>query len=827
MENSGTSREEGHDRSPPLDGWDRLAGVLVRFDDFTLDQRRFELTGPDGPVHLEPQVFDVLAYLVEHRDRVVPKSELLEQIWGSRFVSESALASRIKEARRATGDDGERQAVIATIRGRGFRFVAEVTEVSETDSAAHAAGAASLGRSAGLPLPWAPIVGREGELADLLSLMRDARLLTVLGPGGVGKTRVAVEVARTMEAEHGLAGVFADLTRAGADSDVARVVAEAIGVPLEITDGAEATITEALRSEQRLLVLDNAEHVIDGVVDLTRHLAGAPGVHLLVTSRERLRISGEQVYALAPLATRTNEGSAPAIDLFELAGRRLDPDFAVDDDNRADVLALCDAVDGLPLGIELVAAHVRLLPPAALRRHLGDRLTSVTGGTRDTPARQQTMGDTIDWSIRLLDDDERRMLARLSVFRVGADLRGVEEVAVRDLHLDAVSAVASMTDKSMLRRMPGADGRPRFGMLPLVREYVERRLADSDDLGPTLDRHAAHHHALVHDIEERRWEEGLAGVWASLLSERFGDLDAALRHDFSEGDPARAASTVGALFGFWHRDGRLVDGRRWTREAMVHAERLTDADRGRLAMGAGYLDFFAHRTEQARAHWERAIELFTDAGHDRYRALSMVDAVGTWMGQPGHQDHAIAMCQEGTRLSRKVGDAPLVAHALNVLGELQRLAGYDDQARASYEEALALTSAVGDEGHQAIIESNLVVLALQRGDAEQATALARSALGRAVRLRRQARTASVLVVVTGLGLARGEHERAALVLGAAEAGLDTLGVGLGPGDQGDHERFRREISLAVGEKRFAELTEAGRRMSLAEAADEALRSILA
>jgi tetratricopeptide (TPR) repeat protein len=358
-------------------------------------------------------------------------------------------------------------------------------------------------------------------------------------------------------------------------------------------------------------------------------------------------------------------------------------------------------------------------------------------------------------------------------------------------------------------------------MLSLVRARTARLLAEADEEQEVRSRHATFHHRLVVDLEQRRWTE-LADSWTGLVSERFADVEAALDYGFSRGDGTEAAATVAHLYGFWHRDGRLAAGGRWTEAAFHHVDQLSTLDQGLLHEGAGYLAFWRHETAQARSHWEQATDLFGQAGADRYRALATVDAAGTWMGQMDYADAAIAHCQEGVELSRAVGEAPLVAHALNVLGELARLAGRDSQAKVAYEEGLDIVREIGDEQHQTIFELNLSVLALGRGNLEAAQSFARVALGRALQLRRQVMAANALVTVSGVHTALGELETGAYLLGAAEAALASLKASLGPGDHPDYLRFRNTLEEELGTDRLAELVAEGGQVSLAAAAARVL-----
>lgn len=792
--------------------------MYFRFGSFVLDTQRYELRSDNEIIHIEPQVFDVLAYLLMNRDRVVGKNELFDEIWGSRFVTESTLTSRIKLARQAIGDDGQRQGMIQTVRGRGFRFVAPV----QVDTPSQPDDRGGSRPFAALPVVLGELIGRRDELAAAAVLLRKTRLVTLVGPGGVGKTRFAIETAAQTSSALSLQVSFVDLVPAQDATDVARAISDAVGLRTETAQSPLDALCAALRSEERLLVLDNFEHVLDAADVVSALVSAAPRLRVLVTSRERLRLPGEQVFALDPLSRARSDASLPpAVELFASVAQRMDPAFTIDDSNYPDVLALCDAVDGLPLGIELLAAYVRLMPPGQLRRELGDRLSSLQADARRVPARQRTLRDTIEWSLRLLTEQERAFLIRLAAFRSGAELAAVERVCQPGLPLDPITALGALLDKSLLRRRIGADGAPRFSMLELVREQVRRRLEESPDLATTRDRHAAYYHDLVWEVEHRRWCE-LADSWMATLNEHFADIEVALSYDFTDGDAQRGARTVAGLGCYWHRSWRLAAGSLWTQRALAQAASLTPIERGLLHEAAGYLAFRSRRTDEAREHFQQALDCFTAAGHDRYRALATVDLAGTFMGDPVRAARAIGMCQDAVMASRAVGDVPLIAHAVNVLGELTRLHGDLSEAWAANREGLLLCRQTGDELHQVIFEMNLSTLALRRGDHTQAREFVRAALRRSVALGSQASIAHGLYTAADVELATESLARAAELLGAADALFEALGVAPGPGDQPEYVRVCAALESALGPQQLAELTAAGRRLSTSEAVARAL-----
>jgi DNA-binding winged helix-turn-helix (wHTH) protein len=321
-----------------------VAAESIRFGNVEVDVAALAVRVDDVVVHVEPQVFDVLCYLVRHRHRVVSKNELLDNVWGDRFVSESALTSSIKSARRVIGDDGRAQRMIRTVHGRGYQFIADV--VASTNR--------STPRSS--PTGADEFVGRDAELSALLDALAVHRLVTVVGPGGVGKTRLVTEAARAWEDED-RSVYFVALDEITSDSQVASLICDVVGVRSQGDVDLIALAAQELRGSSPLLVLDNFEHVGGAAIEVGRLLERAPELRICVSSRERLHLSDEQVITLGPLDTSAERGrEAPAVVLFEARARRLNRSFTVDDSNIRVVSDICRLVDGLPLGLDLAAA---------------------------------------------------------------------------------------------------------------------------------------------------------------------------------------------------------------------------------------------------------------------------------------------------------------------------------------------------------------------------------------------------------------------------------------------------------------------------------------
>jgi predicted ATPase len=773
--------------------------MIYVFDDCELDLEKVELRVGGLRRAVEPQVFDVLSVLVRHRDRLVPKEQLLDEVWQHRFVADSAISSRIKSARQAIGDDGRTQRLIRTVHDRGYQFVGDVREV----------GAAPRRGPVPVPVPATPTVGRETEVEAVLALLDRSRLLTLVGPGGVGKTRLATEVARRRCADGQQEPCFVDLTLIRAADDIHGAVLRGLG----FHDGEEAdalVLEEAVRGRSLLLVLDNFEHVLDGAGLASRLVASSPGVQVLVTSRAPLRVAGEHVHDVAPLPID------PAVALFAQAAAASDPSFALADAQLDDVRAICRSLDGLPLAIELAAGQVRTLPPSLLRSRLGARLGSADLAPRDAPLRHRTMRETVDWSLQLLDGRSRRLFARLGVFNGPVPLDAITGVG-DDAAGDVVDPLARLVDHSLVRRVAGVAGEPRFVLLEVLRERARELLAEGGERAEIERRHAGFVAGFVEDIEEHRWTDG-AETWIDRIVELLGEIRAA--HDWARahGEAELAARIAGCLGNYWHSQGNPAGYRSWARDALAARDDLEPLVRGRLLISAGFVAWPDSAVE-ARDLWTTALETFRAIGHERYVARCLGLLAGTYIGDDTNAEHAGRLCDESVERARRTGEVKLLGSSLNIRGEIARVQGDDDAARGYYEEALGC---IDEVGHRAILLGNLAFLADHRGDLHEARRLGCEALRLAWSAGRWKTVSTMLWLLGGPELGLGRPERGAMLLGAGDEGLRALGANLHPGDRSEHRRIADALTAALGEQRARHLGEEGARLPLAAAVALAL-----
>ncbi len=788
--------------------------MRFQFGNCELDLDRVQLR-VDGTVRpVEPQVFDVLVLLVQHRDRVVSKEELLDAVWDHRFVSESTLTSRIKSARQAIGDDGQAQRFIRTVHGRGYQFVGEV----RTGQPATARPAPAI------PLPATPTIGRERDIGAVLDLLERARVVTLLGTGGVGKTRLAVEVAlRWTPAE----ARFVNLTQVREAELVPGLIAQELGVHSANAADPRQALEEAMRARTPLLlVLDNFEHVIEAAEIVTAMVQWAPELHVLATSRARLQVAGEHVFDVTPLPVEPSgtdgDGVADAVALFNQAATAIDPSFELGR-HLADVLTICRTVDGLPLAVELAASHVRTLPPLLLRTRLSAGLGTAAGAARDLPSRQRTIPATIDWSLKLLDEAERALFVQLGVFSGPVSLEVIEQVCQVPDETTVVDSLSRLVDQSLVRRVSGLAGSTRFALLELLRERARELLAEQGDADAVGTRHAEHVATLCEDVDERKWTD-LSDRWIDVTTEFLGEIRAAHQWAQASGDVQLAARIAASLGTYWHREGHYQEARRWVGAALDSADSLDPMLVARLELAAGFCEWVRDR-RVARVHWERAVAAFRDLEHERYLAYTLGLSSGTYTADHDRYPEAIAQCEEAIERARRVGSLPLIAQVLNIKGELARVQGDYDAALAAYEEGRELAEASGDQTHLSIFLANLSYMAEHRGEYNEARRLALEALWLSWNLGRRIMATWSLSELAGPELALGRPERAAILVGAADHALKVMGATRHPGDIPEHARVVEGLHSALGPTEFRRLHAEGARLSLQEAVTLALTDL--
>ncbi len=628
-------------------------------------------------------------------------------------------------------------------------------------------GPATEGRH-NLPAQATSFVGRDREIEEVTRLVGTARLVTLAGPGGVGKTRLALEVAAGLLDTFPGGVWFVDLAPLSDPGLVPHTVAAALRVPEEPGRTVTESLVEFLRPASLLLVLDNCEHLVSASAHLADAVVRAcPSVRIMVTSREPLAIPGELTYRIPPLSLPGSDPQASCEDLMRAEAVRLfveralfvSPEFALSERNLRAVARACRRVDGLPLAIELAAARVRVLSVEEVADRLDDCFRLLTGGSRTALPRHQTLRAAIEWSHTLLSEKERALFQRVAVFAGGFDLEAAEAVcAGRGIAASEILDVLSqLVDKSLVL-VEDHGGQARYRLQDTVRRYGRDRLLESGGQAEALARHRDWCLGLA-----ERAEPELQGPdqqrWVRRLEVEHDNLREALAFALEGSSGDDALRMAAALWWFWHARGYLSEGRAWLRRALAGSSHAPPGARARALYGAGFLAWRQGEYAQAQALGQESLAVARSRG-DRLGMASAISLLEQVARARGDHERAEALPEESLALFREMGDTWGVATTLIMVGNAARLRGNYTRARAALEESLELFRSLGDASGGAATLHFLGLVARDQGDYERAEAAGRESLRLSRDLGDQSRVAFALHSLGLVARDRGEHAKA-------------------------------------------------------------------
>jgi len=691
-----------------------------------------------------------------------------------------------------------------------------------------------------LPAPPTPLVGREREVAQAQQLLQqpNLRLLSMTGPGGVGKTRLAIEVAMGLSPGFPDGVFFVSLAAVADPGLVAAVIAQTLELKEAAASSLWAGLKTHLRPQHVLLLLDNFEQVIAAATLVAELLAAAPQLKILVTSREVLHIRGEHEFPVPPLALPDKDHlpavpeltHTPAIALFVQCARAVKADFAITADNAATVAAICARLDGLPLAIELAAARAKLLPPAAMLARLAHPLHVLTGGARDLPVRQQTLRDTLRWSYDLLTPMEQHLFCGLAVFAGGCTLEAAGAVVAppapsapapgADAAIDLLEPIGSLVDKSLLRQAEGPGGELYLRMLATVREYALERLAERGAVEAIQRRHAAYYLAFV-EAAAAELSGPQQGPWLERLEIAHDNLRAALHWSIAQDGAATALQMLGVLWRFWEIHGHLSEGRQWLEAALQAGTAAPAALRAAALHGGSRLAWLQGDYPLARRWTEESLALSRALGNRKGIAQAL-HALAILAGTLGEAGQAQTYYEESLALWRELGNKGNVARLLNSLGVVARSQGDYARAQTLFAESQALQQELGNQRSVALAQANLGFVALAQGAYAPARALFTASLERRQALGYRVGIVDCLTGLAALADIQGDARRAVCLFSVVAAWRANLGYTLEIDDQAvyDHHLAAARRQLDAGQAAAA--WQEGQLLTLEEASALAL-----
>lgn len=693
-----------------------------------------------------------------------------------------------------------------------------------------------------LPTPLSTFIGRERELAEVKHLLESHRLVTVTGPGGAGKTRLALEVANELWGEYEHGAWLIELAPLSDEALVTQTIAFRLHVREQTGRPLIDTLADHLRTWQALLVIDNCEHLIHACAQFADAiLRRCLDVRILATSREMLGLTGESVWVIPSLglpqkqpwkspASAENALEAykqsEAVKLFVDRAASTVQDFVLSPENGPWVAEICRRLDGMPLAIELAAARARTLSVQQIAQRLDDRFHLLVGGSRVAEPRQQTLSATLDWSYALLSESEKKTLQRLSTFSGGCTLEAAEAVC-SDQEIrpgEILDILSRLVDKSLVVCDKESND-ARYVLLETIRQFAHERLVQSGE-APTI--HQRHGEFFVEWVDQMEMELRAGPTQLNRfhqLEEERSNVHTALEWLLDSEDRELGIRLAGAMFYFWWRQGYWLEWRRWTQRAEQQLAHISEASRARTLIMMCALEYYGnHNYVLGRRYSNEALEIFRRLGIRRDAAWAIYWSIVGFFGNQEQYAHTIELINEAIALFQAENDLAGVAQGFNNLGVAATMLNDNAAAKSAFQKSLDIARTIGDEIRVQLQYSNLGSVTLSEGDFEASLTYFRTGMMWAVD------HANLVLIHAGLTnmafywAARGALPRSARLFGANDAFSEKHGINLQPSEQVDFDHYWKMVQEKLGTEAFQMLLMEGREMTLEQAVEYALET---
>lgn len=819
------------------------------FGNFELNGSKRLLLKDGATVSLNSKTFDLLLFLVENRGEILSKDRLLDAVWEGNFVEENNLTVQISALRKVFAEKKDDHKFIATVPGKGYKFIADVDSktLDANDLTAakthfqHVLHDSSNDRTA---LTDA-LVGRAREIAEIENLLKSEtiNLVTLTGAGGAGKTSLARAIEKSLREDFPDGVFFVELAALSDPKFVAPTLIKIFGAAEAAGHDAAEILKNFLSGKKILLILDNYEQIIRSAPLVGELLAAAPALKVLVTSRIALRIRGEREFSVAPLSvpppqsfvSKDDLGAYAAVELFLKQAQKVRPNFALNDENADVIAGICRRLDGLPLALELAAARVKLLSPASIFSRLENSLDLLAGNLPDAPARQRTIREAIRWSYDLLESEEKAVFRRIAVFAGGFTVEAAEAVVKNvstakidqsgqksiENQVDSIRPTAATLDSLtslaennllIIKEQPKTED-ARLSMLEVVREFALERLEESGEIDSLKASHA-HYFLSLAETADSFLHGATANQWLDKLEIEHDNLRAALSWALKN-ETEVAVKLAAALRFFWSNRSYISEGLSWSKTALAASEHEFSVARANLQLSVGLFLRNLGRLEEAHAIYEKCLaeNIKTDRIEYTSKSFQGLGAVAVYLK---NYDLAETYYQKSLKLTREMNNETQLSYTLGALGDLELCRGNLKSARTFFIECLELAVKHDAKRVQTVIYYNLGTVEFfeKRLDAAAANFIVSLRLAREIGWSTMIWCA--LEGFAALAVKNGAAEQSAFLAGAAEGLREKIGYLQEPAEEKFRELFLTETRAKLSEEKFSALYANGRAANLDE-----------